>query len=405
VVTGVGAVTPLGETVPETWKRLIGGESGIKAFPNLPKDIPARVAAQVPQLTPNKLAPGSEPRTIQFAIRAAEEALQQAGKQAPLGTSVGVSIGSAMGSPIDLIEAQETLQSKGYRRVTPQWLPRSLPNMSSGIVAQKLGAMGPNLSPATACTAGAHAIIDAVRCIQMGDVPSMLAGGSESALLPVTFAGFSRARALSTHFNHSPQEASRPFSADREGFVLGEGSGVLFLERLEDAVSRGAKVLAEVKGYGLTGDAFHSTAPPPDGDGAFRAMSAALKRAELKPCDVGYVNAHATGTIVGDAAENNALIKLFEDSLSSVAISSTKGAIGHLLGAAGSVEAIFAILALNSGVMPPTLNLKNIDPAFSLNYIPLNAQKKELKATITNSFGFGGTNASIVFSAVNQHHG
>lgn len=342
----------------------------------------------------------------QYAMAAAEEALDDAGWR-PTSKSdlqaTGVYIGSGIGSLDDAYDTAIAFRDGGYRKVSPLFVPRLLINLAGGHISMRHGFMGPNHAATTACTTGVHAIGDAARLIAFDDADVMVAGGSESCIHPLAIAGFARARSLATLFNDRPQEASRPFDKDREGFVIGEGAGVVVLEELEHAKARGARIYAEIKGYGLSSDAYHMTAPREDGEGPLLAMRRALKHAQLPPSAIDYINAHATSTPLGDAAENRAIKQLMlgadgVDSASKVNVSSTKGAIGHLLGAAGAVEAIFTIMAIHENVVPPTLNLDNPgNPAeeFDCNYVPKKAQARRVDVALSNSYGFGGTNASL----------
>ncbi|KAF1997092.1 3-oxoacyl-synthase mitochondrial precursor [Amniculicola lignicola CBS 123094] len=344
----------------------------------------------------------------QYAMVASEEALKDAGwsptKEDDL-EATGVYLGSGIGSLDDVYDTTVAYEKGGYKKVSPLFVPRLLINLAAGHVSMRFGFKGPNHAATTACTTGAHSIGDAARLIQFGDADVMIAGGAESCIHPLAIAGFARARGLATDWNDSPIEASRPFDRDRGGFVIGEGAGVVVLEELEHAKARGAKIYAEVAGYGLSSDAYHMTAPREDGQGPFLAMKHALRHAGLKPSSVDYVNAHATSTSLGDAAENRAIKDLLlgqdgKSKASDINVSSTKGAIGHLLGASGSVESVFTILGLHHNILPPTLNLENPgDPpeAFNCNYVAKFAQQKEIKVALSNSFGFGGTNASLCF--------
>lgn len=345
-------------------------------------------------------------RFIGYALCAADEALKDA-KWAPTEQEqkerTGVSIGGGIGSITDVLEASQLICEKRLRRLSPFFIPRILINMASGHVSMKYGFQGPNHAAVTACATGAHSIGDAARMIQFGDSNVMLAGGTESSIDALSIAGFCRSRALTTKHNSMPLEASRPFDCDRDGFVIGEGSGVLVLEELEHAKERGAKIYAEIRGYGMSGDAYHITQPHNDGRGAVLAMTRALKQSGLHPNQVDYINAHATSTPLGDAVEAIAIKTVFSEHATSgaLAFSSTKGAIGHLLGAAGAVEAIFAILAVHHGIAPLTLNLNKPDPLFKDNFMPLTASKEmPVRAALSNSFGFGGTNASLLFTSV-----
>ncbi|KAL9360608.1 hypothetical protein Peur_048731 [Populus x canadensis] len=432
VVTGIGMVTPLGCGVHTTWKRLIEGECGVRAI--TPEDLKmnssfdretqlytfdqltSKVAAVVPcgtktgefnaDLWLNSKENRSVSRFIGYALCAADEALKDA-KWAPTEQEqkerTGVSIGGGIGSITDVLEASQLICEKRLRRLSPFFIPRILINMASGHVSMKYGFQGPNHAAVTACATGAHSIGDAARMIQFGDSNVMVAGGTESSIDALSIAGFCRSRALTTKHNSMPLEASRPFDCDRDGFVIGEGSGVLVLEELEHAKERGAKIYAEIRGYGMSGDAYHITQPHNDGRGAVLAMTRALKQSGLHPNQVDYINAHATSTPLGDAVEAIAIKTVFSEHATSgaLAFSSTKGAIGHLLGAAGAVEAIFAILAVHHGIAPLTLNLNKPDPLFKDNFMPLTASKEmPVRAALSNSFGFGGTNASLLFTSV-----
>lgn len=416
VVTGVGAITPLANGATLTWEKLIAGESGIReitAFDT--SDLPAKIAGMVPlHSEDHPQQPGLfnaseylEPkeqrkidRFILYAITAAEEAVKDSGWQPTDSESrerTGVIIGAGIGGLPYIYETSITLLQQGPRRVTPFFIPASLINLASGQVSIRHGFQGPNHAVVTACASGAHAIGDAARMIMLDDADVMVAGGTEAAICRAGMAGFSAARTLSTAFNDEPTKASRPWDKDRDGFVMGEGSGMLILEELEHAKKRGAKIYAEVLGYGMAGDAHHITSPAEDGGGAFRAMRAALKNSGLSLEDIGYINAHGTATPVGDPIEVKAMKRLFGDHSYKLAVSSTKSAIGHLLGAAGAVESIFSIFAMQNSILPPTLNLDEPSEGCDLNFVPHKAQEKKLKYVMSNSFGFGGTNASLIF--------
>ena len=405
-------VTPLGLGVEHNWKRLIAAESGIGAITSFDvSDLPCRVAGQVPLgeavsggFDVNVYVDVKDQRKmdpfIHFAMAAAHEALQHSGYVADTDEKrerTGVMIGSGIGGLPTIYETSVTLLEKGPRRVSPFFIPSALINLASGQVSIKYGFQGPNHAPVTACSTGTHAIGDAARLIALEDADVMLAGGAEASVSRIGMAGFAAARALSTGYNDRPTEASRPFDEGRDGFVMGEGSGVVVLEELEQAKARGATIYAEIVGYGMSGDAYHVTSPPPDGNGGFRAMQAALKRAGLGPESIDYLNAHGTSTPMGDEIEVGAVKRMFEGHLDTMSMSSTKSAIGHLLGAAGAVEAIYCILAMKHGVIPPTLNLHNPTPAAEgVDLVPLQAREKKVRVALSNSFGFGGTNASLV---------
>ncbi|KAM3081615.1 Mitochondrial beta-keto-acyl synthase [Clarireedia jacksonii] len=418
VVTGLGAITPLGVGTILTWNRLLASHCGIANLSNIEptarwKPLPSKVAGIVPTGSKEEgkwqasdwLSEGDERRMArftQYAIAATEMALDDAGWRPQIQEEkeyTGVCLGSGIGN-LEILTLNDT---KGYKKVSPLFVPKLLINLAAGHISMKYGLQGPNHAVTTACTTGAHAIGDASRFIAFGDANVMVAGGSESCIHPLALAGFAKSRSLATAYNDDPTSASRPFDRDRCGFVIAEGAGVVVLEELEHAKARGAEIYAEVRGYGCSGDAYHITAPREDGAGAYLAMKKALKNAGISPESVDYINAHATSTPLGDIAENAAISRLMlgEEGVqheSQITVSSTKGAIGHLLGAAGAVEAIFTILAIKENKIPPTLNLRNQDDAFKSNYVPLTAQEKEVNVALSNSFGFGGTNASLAFS-------
>lgn len=410
VVTGMGLVSPFGVGVQKTWPLLVSGKSAlrdIKGFQT--EDLPCRIAGQLmhhPDLfDPSAYISEKDRRRmddfILYAIIAADEAIADAGwvpENDHDADQTGVMIGSGIGGLPEIERSSLLLAERGPRRVSPFFIPSSLINLASGQISIKHGFRGPNHAVVTACASGSHAIGDAARLIQMGDADVMVAGGAEAAICRIGMAGFAAAKALSTGYNDTPEKASRPWDRGRDGFVMGEGAGILVLEELDHARARGAKIYAELTGYGLSGDAHHITAPAEDGDGAYRCMRMALKRAALPVDAIDYINAHGTSTPAGDVIEVRAVKKLFGDHAYKVAMSSTKSAIGHLLGAAGAVEAIFSILALNDNVMPPTLNLDDPDEECDLNFVPYQAQERILTHVLSNSFGFGGTNASLVFS-------
>jgi 3-oxoacyl-[acyl-carrier-protein] synthase II len=414
VVTGLGLVTPLGCGVETTWKNLIAGKSGARRIEEFDvSDIAAQIACFIPRgsLADGKLNPDDwmEPKEqrkvddfILYAMAAAGEALKDSGWVADTKDKQersGVLIGSGIGGLNGIAEAALLLKEKGPRRISPFFIPGRLINLASGQVSIRHGFKGPNHSVVTACSTGAHAIGDAARLIAFGDADVMIAGGTESPICRLAMAGFAACRALSTGYNDRPQQASRPYDRDRDGFVMGEGAGLVVLEDYEHAKARGAKIYAEVIGYGLSGDAYHITAPAEDGDGAFRCMSAAIKRAGISAADIDYVNAHGTSTMA-DTIELKAVERTFGQAASKLSMSSTKSAIGHLLGAAGSVEAIFCILAMRDGLVPPTLNLDTPDVETVIDLTPKVAKKRAINTVLSNSFGFGGTNASVVLRRV-----
>jgi 3-oxoacyl-[acyl-carrier-protein] synthase II len=417
VVTGLGLVTPLGADVETAWANILAGKSGAATITRFDaSDYVCRIACEVkPADHPYGFDPGKrvdhkvqrqvDPFII-YGIDAAGQALEDAGlTEMTLEESwrAGVSIGSGIGGLPGIESESIVLHTKGPRRVSPHFVHGRLINLISGQVSIKYGLRGPNHAVVTACSTGAHAIGDAARMIAMDDADVMLAGGAEGTVCPLGIAGFAQARALSTNFNDSPEKASRPYDKDRDGFVMGEGAGVLVLEEYEHAKARGAKMYAEVIGYGLSGDAYHVTAPHPEGDGAFRSMQMAIKKSGLALEDIDYINAHGTSTPLGDELELGAVRRLFGDAISGLSMSSTKSAIGHLLGGAGAVESIFCILALRDQIVPPTLNLDNpSDSCVGVDLVPHVAKKREVRAVLNNSFGFGGTNASLVMTRVQE---
>jgi len=412
VVTGMGMVTPLGCGVEVTWQRLVAGKSGARKIEKFDvSDLPAKIACEIPRgdgsdgtYNPDQWMEPKEQRKVDafitYAMCAARQALEHAGWKPESyedQTRTGVMIGSGIGGIEGIAETAITLKEKGPRRVSPFFIPGRLINLASGYVSIEHGLKGPNHAVVTACSTGAHAIGDASRLISLGDAEVMVAGGTESPVSRISLAGFSNARALSTHFNDTPERASRPYDRDRDGFVMGEGAGVVVLEELEHAKKRGATIYAEVVGYGMSGDAFHITAPTPDGDGAFRSMEAALKRAKVTPSEVDYINAHGTSTPLGDEIELGAVHRLVGNAAGRISMSSTKSSIGHLLGAAGAVEAIFSILAIRDRLVPPTINLDNPSVETAIDLVPHKARERDVDIALSNSFGFGGTNASLVF--------
>ncbi|MFZ1150539.1 MAG: beta-ketoacyl-ACP synthase II [Xanthobacteraceae bacterium] len=417
VVTGLGLVTPLACGTEQTWQRLRSGESGIKRIEKFDvSDIPCKIAGQVPRgdgsdgsFNPDDWMEPKEQRKVDdfiiFAMAAAAQALNDAGwhpREYEDQITSGVLIGSGIGGVEGIAETALLLRDRGPRRVSPFFIPGRLINLASGYVSIAHSLKGPNHAVVTACSTGAHAIGDAGRLIALGDADVMLAGGTESPVNRISLAGFAACRALSTGFNDTPERASRPYDRDRDGFVMGEGAGAVVLEEYEHAQRRGARIYGELIGYGLSGDAYHITAPAEDGDGAFRCMSAAIRRAGISPSDIDYINAHGTSTPLGDEIELKAVERLVGNAAGNIAMSSTKSSIGHLLGAAGAVEAIFCLLALRDGVVPPTLNLDNPSIATSIDLVPHKARQRAVEVALSNSFGFGGTNASLIFRKLAQ---
>ena len=411
VITGLGLVTPLGCGVEICWTRLLEGRSGAGPITRFKvDDLPARIACDVPRgdgsggtFNPDQWVDSKEQRRIDefitYALAAAQQAVDDSGYLADSPEKqnrAGVLIGSGIGGLDGIEQAAILVHEKGPRRLSPFFIPGRLINLASGYVSIRFGYKGPNHSVVTACSTGAHAIGDAARLIALDDADVMIAGGSEAAICRLGIAGFVACRALSTSFNETPERASRPYDKDRDGFVMGAGAGVVVLEEYEHARARGAKIYAEVKGYGLSGDAHHITAPAEDGDGAYRAMTAALKRAGLGPSDIDYINAHGTSTPLGDEIELRAVERVFGNSAAKLAMSSTKSSIGHLLGAAGAVEAIFCTLAIRDSIAPPTLNLDNPSIETVIDLVPHKARKMPISTVLSNSFGFGGTNATLV---------
>jgi len=412
VITGMGMVGPLGMGVEHSWKRLIAGESGAARVSRIDvSDIASQIACEIPRgdgsngtFNPDQWMDPKDQRKVDefivYGLAAAGEALRDA-NWAPEShedqTRTGVLVGSGIGGIGGIYDASVTLLEKGPRRISPFFIPGRIINLASGYISIAHGLKGPNHSVVTACSTGAHAIGDAGRLIMLGDADVMVAGGSESPINRLSLAGFCACRALSTGFNETPEKASRPYDRDRDGFVMGEGAGIVVLEALEHALARGAKIYGELVGYGLSGDAYHITSPAEDGDGAFRCMTAALKRAGVSAEDVDYVNAHGTSTPLGDEIELRAVERLLGSRRNSVAMSATKSATGHLLGAAGAIEAIFSVLAIRDGIVPPTLNLDHPSVETSIDLVPHTAKKRKVDIALSNSFGFGGTNASLVF--------
>jgi len=402
VITGVGAVTPVGNTAEEFWAALIQGKSGIGPVTRFDaSSLPTRIAGELKGFDPLRYIDKKDDRKLdpflKYAIACAAMAVEDAGLNVERvdRTRFGVLVGSGIGGITTLLETHKVLLEKGPDRVSPFFIPMLIINMASGLISMRFGARGPNSSVVTACATGNHAIGDAMRIIQRNDADVMIAGGSEAIILPLTFAGFCQMKAMSTR-NDDPGRASRPFDATRDGFVCGEGGGLLVLESLDHALARDARIYAEVVGYGMTGDAHHMTAPDPEADGAARAMSLALRDAGVEPTSVGYINAHGTSTLYNDKSETMAIKRVFGDHARKLAVSSTKSMTGHLLGAAGGIEAIATAFAIHHGILPPTINYETPDPDCDLDYVPNQARKQDVEIALSNAFGFGGTNATLV---------
>ena len=422
VVTGLGLVTPLGWGVDTSWTALLAGKSGAGRITTFdPSDYACKVACEVPRVDgrggggrnvpgsfdPDQVLSPKEQRRVDdfilYAVAAADEAVRDSGwspTEEADRVRTGVNIGSGIGGLATIADTAIELNERGPRRVSPFFIPSALINLASGQVSIRHGFKGPNHSVVTACATGAHAVGDAMRFIRYGDADVMVAGGAEAAICPIGIAGFVACRAMATRFNDAPERASRPYDRDRDGFIMGEGAGALVLEELEHARARGARIYAEVIGYGLAGDAYHITAPAEDGDGGYRAMRAAVAHAGLAPAAIDYINAHGTSTPLGDEIELRAVERLLGDAAAKVTMSSTKSAIGHLLGAAGAVEAVFSVLAIRDQIAPPTLNLDNPSVETAIDLAPHVARSRKIDVALSNSFGFGGTNASVVFAKV-----
>ncbi|WP_038057782.1 beta-ketoacyl-ACP synthase II [Thermodesulfobacterium hydrogeniphilum] len=402
VVTGLGTVNPVGIGVEETWKNIKSGKSGIGRITKFdPSNLPSQIAGEVKNFRPEDFIPAKLVSRvdlfIQYALASTRMALEDANlPTSDLGDEVGVIIGVGMGGVGQIEHYTRILDEKGYRRVTPFFIPMIIPNMAAGQVAILYGVKGPNIAVCTACAAGNHAIGEAFKLIREGKVKAMICGGAEGLITPLCVAGFSVMKALSTR-NDEPEKASRPFDAKRDGFVIAEGCGILILEDMEHALKRGAKIYAEVIGYGANADAYHMTAPCPDGEGAAKCIELALKDAGIDPTQVDYINAHGTSTPLNDLAETKAIKKAFGDHAYKVMISSTKSMTGHLLGGAGGLEAVLTVMSIYEGIVPPTINLEEPDPECDLDYVPNQARKTNIKIALSNAFGFGGTNACLVF--------
>lgn len=408
VITGIGVVSPIGNNVNDFWQNLVAGKSGIDTISSFDPDkygLTVKIAAEVKNFNPEDYFDKKDAQKFSDFIKFAYAAAMEAMKDADLENAnidkdrVGVIVGTGIGGLKDIEEQHDILNEKGARRVSPFFIPYGIANMASGIIAIKYGFRGPNYCVVSACATGNHSIGDAFRIIQKGDADIMIAGGTESAITPLGIAGFASLKALSTR-NDEPQKASRPFDKDRDGFVMGEGAGILILEEYEHAKKRGAKIYAEIKGYAATDDAFHVTAPCSDGEGAAMCMRLALKDASLNPEDIDYINAHGTSTPLNDKIETLAIKKVFKDHAYKLKISSNKSMIGHLLGAASAVEAVASVKTIETGIIPPTINLENPDPECDLDYVPNKAIQYDVRNVLSNSFGFGGTNACIILSKV-----
>jgi len=407
VVTGLGTLSPVGNTADEFWSSLVQGRSGVGLITKFDTTgYPTRIAGEVKNFDPLDFVDKKDARRLdpylQYAVASSVLAVQNAALDTGKvdGTRFGVLIGSGIGGITTLLESHRNLLEKGPDRVSPFFIPMLIANMASGLVSMRFGAKGPNSAVVTACATGNHAIGDSFKIIQRNDADIMIAGGSEAIIIPLTIAGFCSMKAMSTR-NDEPTKAMRPFDANRDGFVAGEGAGILVLESLEHALARDARIYAEIVGYGMTGDAHHMTAPDPEGDGAARAMAAAVRDAGLDVSAIGYINAHGTSTQYNDKFETIAIKRVFGDHARRLAVSSTKSMTGHLLGAAGGIEAIATVLALHHGVLPPTINYETPDPDCDLDYIPNQARKQNVEVALSNAFGFGGTNATLAFRTYN----
>ncbi len=403
VVTGVGMITPLGLNAESSWHNLLSGKSGIRRITQFdPSSFPSQIAGEVEGFNPEDYIEPKEikkmDRFIHFAIAATKMAIDDAELKINEKNAerVGVIVGSGIGGLHTIEHYHSVLLEKGPRRITPFFIPMLVINLASGQISIRFGAKGPNSAVATACATGSHSIGDAFKIIQRGDADVMIAGGTEAVITPLGIGGFTAMKALSTR-NNEPEKASRPFDADRDGFVIGEGAGILILESLENAIDRGVRIYAEIAGYGMTADAYHVTSPPPDANGAIRCMEMALRDAGLNPSEIDYINAHGTSTKQGDEIETKAIKKVFGDHAYKMAVSSTKSMTGHLLGAAGGIEAVITVFSIYKDIVPPTINLDNPDPECDLDYVPYKSRIMEVNNALTNSFGFGGTNACLIF--------
>lgn len=402
VITGLGILTPLGIGVEKSWDALCKGDSGVSKITLFdPKDLPAQIAAEVKGFNPSDWIEQKEikkmDRFIHLAVAASQMAMDDSGVKITdvNAERTGVIVGSGMGGMAAIEHYHTILTEKGPKRVSPFFIPMTIINLASGQISIRFGAKGPNSAPVTACAAGTHAIGESFRIIHRGDADIMITGGTEAVITPLAIGGFCSMKALSTR-NHDPKRASRPFDKDRDGFVMGEGAGIIILESLEFALSRSARIYAEVIGYGMSGDAYHISSPSPNGEGAARCMAIALKDSGIDPSEIGYINAHGTSTKYGDELETKAIKTVFGEHAYRLKVSSTKSMTGHLLGAAGGVEAVITALAIKTGIIPPTINLDNPDPECDIDYVPNRAVKTNLKVAMSNSFGFGGTNACLI---------
>ncbi|MBI5049364.1 MAG: beta-ketoacyl-ACP synthase II [Nitrospirae bacterium] len=402
-VTGVGMITPLGAGTEKSWKGLLDGRSGVRRITQFdPSDLPCQIAAEVPDFEVDRFIELKEQkkmdRFIQLGLAAAAMAMGDSGFKVTEDNAerMGAIVGAGIGGMAAIEHYNRVLSEKGPKRITPFFIPMTIINLVSGQISIRFGIKGPNMAVATACASGTHSIGDAFKFIQWGMADAMIAGGTETVITPLGVAGFTAMKALSTR-NDEPERASRPFDRDRDGFIMGEGAGILVLEEMQSALKRGARIYAEIIGYGMTGDAYHITAPPPNGEGAARCMAITLKDAGIKPEDVDYINAHGTSTKFGDELETAAIKKVFGGHAYKLSVSSTKSMTGHLLGAAGGVEAVISVLSIVNSIVPPTINLENPDPECDLDYVPHKARQMNTGVVMSNSFGFGGTNACIVF--------